>query len=229
MHSAQLHASFSRLSTPLVCDACLRLGVRYKVPPPGLRPLRPPVRIAGRVRPARHYGSVDVFLEALETAEVGDILVIDNGGRLDEACIGDLIVLEAQSAQLGGITVWGVHRDTAELAVIDLPVFSYGTCPSGPQRLDARPPDALTSACFGSFRVDASDFVVGDDDGLVFAPVDHAEQIFGVAERILSTERAQAEAIRAGTPLRVQLRFPEYLDRIGKFIFPIPEAPVTQG
>jgi 4-hydroxy-4-methyl-2-oxoglutarate aldolase len=164
------------------------------------------------VRPARHYGSVDVFLEALETAEAGDILVIDNGGRLDEACIGDLIVLEAQGAQLGGIAVWGVHRDTAELAVIDLPVFSYGTCPSGPQRLDLRPADALTSACFGAFRVGAADFVVGDDDGLVFAPIDHAEQIFKVAERILSTERAQAEAIRAGTPLRVQLKFAAYLE-----------------
>src|SRR5262245_5779964 len=191
MNSAQLHESFSHLSTALICDACLRLGVSYRVPTPGIRPLRSPVRIAGRVRPARHYGSVDVFLEAIETAEPGDILVIDNGGRLDEACIGDLTALEAKGAKLGGIAVWGVHRDTAELAMVDLPVFSYGTCPSGPQRLDPRPPDALTSACFGSFRVGASDFAVGDDDGLVFAPVDQAGKIFEVAERILSTERDQ--------------------------------------
>ena len=212
MNSAQLRESFSHLSTPLICDACLRLRVPYEVPNPGIRPLRPPVRIAGRVRPARHYGSVDVFLEAIETAEAGDILVIDNGGRLDEACIGDLIVLEAQSAKLGGIVVWGLHRDTAELAVIDLPVFSYGACPSGPQRLDPRPTDALTSACFGSFWVGGSDFVVGDDDGLVFAPVDQAGKIFEVAESILSTERDQTEAIRSGTTLRVQLRFTEYLE-----------------
>jgi regulator of RNase E activity RraA len=59
--------------------------------------------------------------------------------------------------------------------------------------------------------VGASDFVLGDDDGLVFAPVDQAGKIFEVAERILSTERDQAEAIRSGTTLRVQLRFTEYL------------------
>jgi regulator of RNase E activity RraA len=42
-------------------------------------------RVAGRVLPVRHYGSVDVFLEALGRAEAGDVLVVDNGGRLDEA------------------------------------------------------------------------------------------------------------------------------------------------
>jgi hypothetical protein len=37
--------------------------------------------IAGRVLPVRHYGSVDVFLEAFSRAGAGDVLVIDNGGN----------------------------------------------------------------------------------------------------------------------------------------------------
>jgi hypothetical protein len=67
MKSTDLNQLFSRSSTPLICDACLRLGVRYDMPNPGIRPLRSTMRIAGRVLPARHYGSVDVFLEAFET------------------------------------------------------------------------------------------------------------------------------------------------------------------
>jgi regulator of RNase E activity RraA len=39
------------------------------------------------VCPAQHAGSVDVFLEAFGTAAPGDVLVVDNGGRLDESCV----------------------------------------------------------------------------------------------------------------------------------------------
>jgi 4-hydroxy-4-methyl-2-oxoglutarate aldolase len=98
------------------------------------------------VLPVRHYGSVDIFLEVIGAAEPGDILVIDNGVRMDEACIGDLTVLEAQAFRLGGIVVWGMHRDAEELMQIDLPVFSYGTYAAGPVRLDPCDPDALSSA-----------------------------------------------------------------------------------
>ena len=56
----------------------------------------------GRVRHARHYGSVDVFLEAMEMASPGEVLVVDNAGRRDEACIGDLIALETKMEGLAG-------------------------------------------------------------------------------------------------------------------------------
>jgi regulator of RNase E activity RraA len=42
----------------------------------------------------------------------GDVLVVDNGGRLDEACVGDLVALEAKHAGVAGIAIWGLHRDT---------------------------------------------------------------------------------------------------------------------
>ena len=93
---------FAGLSTPLVADACIRRKVPLRVAPPGIGAVIPGRQIAGRARQARHYGGVDVFLEALGSAGYGDVLVVDNGGRADEACVGDLVVLEAQAAGLGG-------------------------------------------------------------------------------------------------------------------------------
>jgi hypothetical protein len=64
---------FGGLSTPLVADACVRTGVPLRVAPPGIGAVIPGQRIAGRALPARHYGSVDVFLEAFSGAAHGDV------------------------------------------------------------------------------------------------------------------------------------------------------------
>jgi regulator of RNase E activity RraA len=170
-------------------------------------------RVAGRVCPARHAGSVDVFLEAIEAAAPGDVLVVDNRGRLDESCVGDLIALEARQAGLDGIVIWGLHRDTAELRGIGLPVFSLGAIPTGPLRLDARDRDALESATVGDWTVDGQDVVVGDEDGVLFVPAARADEILALAETIRDTERRQAGRIRAGETLRRQVQFSVYLAR----------------
>ena len=154
MDHPELQRRFGALTTAHLADACLRARVPLRCAP--LHAVTPGSRVAGRVTPARHVGSVDIFLEVLEGAGPGDVLVVDNGGRLDEACVGDLVVLEAQAAGLEGMVVWGLHRDTADIRAIGLPVFSLGAIPAGPQRLDTRPPaerKVENCGCFSSRRL----------------------------------------------------------------------------
>src|ERR687888_1057770 len=94
---------FADLSTPLVADACIRCDVPLRAAPPGIGAVVPSRRVAGRALPARHYGSVDVFLEAFGRAEPGDVLVVDNGGRAGEACGGGLTAPGAEGAGVGGM------------------------------------------------------------------------------------------------------------------------------
>jgi regulator of RNase E activity RraA len=206
-----LRLRLAALTTAHLTDACIRAHVPVRCAPAPMRPMGAGARLLGPVLPARHAGSVDVFLEAFEGAAAGDVLVVDNGGRLDEACVGDLVVLEAQLAGLSGVVIWGLHRDTADIRAIGLPVFSLGASPTGPLHLDERAPDALTSARVGPWEVTRDDLVVGDDDGVVFLPAHRAGDLCALAEGIRDTERRQAGLIRDGASLRSQLRFADFL------------------
>ena len=216
-HRRQRYSSsmkIPKLPPAAVADAAVRHGLDVRFGPPGLRPLFEGRAIAGRALPVRHVGSVDVFLEALERAgpdAAGRVLVIDNDGRLDEGCIGDLVALECVSAGIAGIVVWGLHRDTAELRRMALPVFSLGTCPAGPRREDPRPPDAFECAHLGDVVVTADDVVFADDDGVIVVAGSELERVVTIASDIVFTERAQAELAEDGTSLRDQFGFADYL------------------
>jgi regulator of RNase E activity RraA len=188
----------------------VQLGVELRLGPAGLLPVDPGWRVFGPARPVIHLGSVDAFLETFEVLADGEVLVVDDGGRTDRACVGDLTALELQGAGGSGMVVWGSHRDTAQLREVGLPVFSLGPRPNGPLRVEPGDPAALPR--LGEHLVAPGDVVVGDADGVLLLPGDRAGEILRAAGEIAAAETAQAEAMRSGRSLRDQLDFAAYLE-----------------
>lgn len=212
MTNDALARAFASLSTANIADACIRRSVRMEIAPASMAPLTRPVRFCGRALPVTHFGSVDVFFEALDHAENGDVLVIDNANRGDEGCIGDLTVIEAQTAGISGVVLWGAHRDTAELIALGLPIVSSGSFPAGPRDVRPRTREPLEPCAVGGFTVTRDDVVFADDDGVMFIEGMHAEAVLAAAAEIRETESRQAAAVRKGVTLRQQFDWPRYLE-----------------
>jgi 4-hydroxy-4-methyl-2-oxoglutarate aldolase len=201
-------------TTPFIADACALLRLPIRLGPPHLKPLRSNMKVVGPARPAKHAGSTDVFLEAIAAATPGDVLVIDNVGRLDEGCVGDLVVGEAFVARLAGIVLWGAHRDTAAIQAIGLPVWSLGTCPAGPRELRTRSTHALEAASLGGHvTVTSDDFVFADVDGVVVVAGAELGRVVDAARDIAAREGAQAARLMNGERLRDQLQLDTYVSR----------------
>jgi 4-hydroxy-4-methyl-2-oxoglutarate aldolase len=203
----------TELAAAPIADAAIRLDAELAFAPAAIGRLVPGDPVQGQAVPCRHSGSVDVFLEAIAGAPPGGILVIDNDGRLDEGCIGDLVALEAKLAGIAGIVIWGLHRDTTVVRDIGLPLWSMGSVPVGPTSARRRPDDALETAYVGDIRVTRESFVVADDDGVLFLPAVGFDAVVAEARRIASLEGKQAKAMYGGRNLREQLDFDGYLKR----------------
>ena len=198
-------------TTPFIVDACAQLSLPVRVGPFGLTCNFPGSKVAGPARPARHAGSVDVFLEAIADSKQGDVLAIDNGGRKDEGCIGDLVVGEAFMSGIAGIVCWGTHRDTAAIHAIGARVWSLGTCPNGPLELRKRSETALIAATLGSVTVTPDDYIFADDDGVVVVAHADLARVIETAQDIAAREGAQAVRLLKGELLRSQFDLDRYV------------------
>jgi RraA family protein len=134
--------------------------------------------------------------KALDIAEPGDVVVVDAGGDLTNAIIGELMVAHAAQRGLGGIVINGAIRDSAELSAGAFPVFALGVTHRGPYK--DGPGEVNVPISIGGMVINPGDLVCGDADGFLSVPMDDAETIFAAATKKHDAETKQMEAIRAG-------------------------------
>ncbi len=175
---AQLVAEFAKMVTPHLSDSMERLYAGG----PRLRPMHREGKLAG---PAF----------TVKTA-AGDNL-LDAGGFLDNAIIGELMMTRAKQRGVAGIVVWGAIRDSAEIGAGTYPVFAAGVTHRGPYKNG--PGEINVPIMMGGTPVNPGDIIVGDADGLVAVPQELADQVLASAKAILAKETASMKQILAGT------------------------------
>jgi regulator of ribonuclease activity A len=124
---------------------------------------------AGHVVTVRCREDNALVKQVLATPGEGRVLVVDGGGSLHTALMGDLIAASAVQNGWAGVVINGAVRDVAALAELDLGIKALGSNPRKSAKTGAGDRDVVVS--FGGATFTPGARLVSDDDGVVVLPL----------------------------------------------------------
>jgi 4-hydroxy-4-methyl-2-oxoglutarate aldolase len=200
--SFDVRSRLSGLSCTDLSDAMDRLGVPCQCL--GVMPLDRTFSLVGPAWTLR-YGSMGqsggTVGDYIDDIEAGQIVVLDNQGRLDATVWGDLLTSMAVRRKVAGTVIDGICRDVDRALELRYPLFARGNwMRTGKDRV--RVEATQEPVTIGGIRVEPGDWLRGDGDGLVVVPAARAEEVLQVAQQVHDAEERIRAAIAQGTPLR---------------------------
>jgi len=179
------------LPTATISDALDRLGIVGQCL--GIAPLDPRFRLVGRAWTIRYRptGLVDKgnVGDYIDDVPVGDIVVLDNAGRLDATVWGDILTAVSSRRGVGGTVIHGVCRDVQRALDLNYPIFSRGRyMRTGKDRVEVESYNQPIS--LGEVQCRQGDILVGDADGILVIPRVRETEVYETAREIEDAEQA---------------------------------------
>lgn len=198
----QIIERLEKLDVASVSDAMDKIGIPCGLL--GIHAVVPGKHICGRAFTV-HYvpngvvkGNVGDFLDDVQP---GQVVVIDNGGRLYCTVWGDIMTFVATRKGIAGTVIDGVCRDIPGIKENDYPIFTKSTyMVTGKDRVTVdyvNKPVAISGV-----QVCPNDIILADDTGAVCIPDAVAEKVADIAENIEKTEQAIIAEVKNGSTLK---------------------------
>jgi regulator of RNase E activity RraA len=191
----------AKLDTCAVSDALDSLNLKGATW--GVRPQWPCPKIAGRAvtmkikpaglqQPTQHLGTAPI-----EAAQPGDIIVIDNGGKLEFSCWGGLLALSAKLKGVSGVVIDGASRDIDEARDLEFPVYARSVVPMT-ARGRVMQESYNHEIQFAGVQCHPGDLVLADGSGVIIIAKEKENEVVAAAETIYAKEQEMAAGIRKG-------------------------------
>ena len=163
-----------------------------------LRPMHDGSLLAGPALTVRTRPGDNLLVhKALQLAQPGDVVVVDAGGDLTNAIIGEIMTTYAQTRGLAGIVINGAIRDCGAIRQGDFPVYAAGVTHRGPYK--DGPGEINGIIALDGMTIAPGDLILGDDDGVLAIPCDQAEALYQAAQTKHEVEERMLADIAAGT------------------------------
>lgn len=194
-----------RLDCCAVSDALDKLGLAGAVT--GIAQLSTSRRIAGRILTVK-LGAGEpppgkprhVSTTAIEAAQPGDIIVVEQHSGVNAASWGGILSLGAKLRGVAGAIADGPVRDIDESRQLDFPVFgtSVTTFTARGRIVELATGEPITVR---GVPVKPGDYAIADGSGVVFIAAENIGRVLAAAEDIFAREAAMAKALREGKPI----------------------------
>lgn len=204
---AELIARFRKVATASVADAVDKVAGRRGYMDHQIKPRINDKKIVGPAvtvleGPTEEFVPPTHALDAIDESPEGSVICISIGGEAEVAVWGGLMTAGAVANKHEGAVLDGGVRDLVEIKRdYDFPVFARSVSPGTTlgrfKTLGANIPVRI-----GGIMVNPGDIIVGDVDGVVVVPRQHAEAILAMAEEIDARELEQAKLIIEAKSLR---------------------------
>ncbi len=191
----------AKLDTCAVSDALDSLnlkGATWGVRPQWLCPkiagraVTMKIKPAGLQQPTQHLGTAPI-----EAAQPGDVIVIDNGGKLEFSCWGGLLALSAKLKGVSGVVIDGASRDIDEARELEFPVYARGVVPMTARNRVVQ--ESFNQEIqFAGVQCHPGDLVLADGSGVIIIPKEKENEVVAAAETIYAKEQEMAAGIRKG-------------------------------
>jgi len=192
---------FRKLSTTNVSDALDKAGLKCGIH--GIGPLFKCNKVVGtavtmkvcplgETKPTSHMGA-----DPVNVAGPGDIIVIDNSGRLDQNCWGEILTYAAMQKGIEGVIIDGASRDVDVIEQLGFPVYARGIVPSTGRGRNMQE-SFNTLIQIGGVQVAPGDIIMADMNGVVVIPAKHAEKVLEIGLDIFKREEDIVNKIKSG-------------------------------
>lgn len=168
------------------------------------------IRYLGSERPVELLGPVltvrippedsKMVHKALELAQAGDVLVIDQQGHRENASWGDVTTRAAQKRGVAGTIIDGSITDSEDIRRQGYPVYARGRS-ARTTRLHGTGGDINVPVQIGQTSVRPGDVVLGNEDGLLFIDPDDIEMVREIYDDERAQERDLLDAMERGASL----------------------------
>lgn len=192
--SKELVAEFAKLPVANVSDSMSRITAAG----PTLRPMHTSGGMAGVALTVKARPGDNLMLhKAIDMAVPGDVIVVDAGGDLANALMGELMLAYAIKKGVVGFVLNGAIRDLDNFRETNLPTYAAGVTHRGPYK--DGPGEINVPIAIDGMVIHPGDIMIGDSDGVLCVPIDGAEDILRSTQAKSAAEIKQMAAIEAGT------------------------------